>query len=195
MQQKIILLAICAIAAFAIWRPAPRPAFVAAAASSEPTVKPVRQHGGHPGEPAVVYVVGAVRRPGLYRVAQGGRIDDAVRSAGGLLPGADPAAINLAAHVQDGDEIIAPRIGESAPPHSRARSRSAPHKQPYAGVVDVNVASADEIAEVPGIGKTLAARIIEVRERDGVYMTMDELLDVAGMTESRLQKAAPYLRL
>jgi competence protein ComEA len=64
-----------------------------------------------------------------------------------------------------------------------------------AAIVDVNSASAQALASVPGLGAMIAARIVAIREQDGAFTTFDELLDVAGMTESRLARAQPYLRL
>jgi competence protein ComEA len=144
----------------------------------------------------VVYVAGAVRRPGLYRLADGARIDDAIRAAGGERSDADPAAVNLAAHTNDGDEIYVPVVGEATPATRAARTR-APRKRaskPHA-IVNVNTASADLLASVPGIGSTIAARIVQIRDADGAFTTFDELLDVAGITQSRLDRARPYLRL
>ncbi|MFY9720315.1 MAG: helix-hairpin-helix domain-containing protein, partial [Candidatus Cybelea sp.] len=65
---------------------------------------------------------------------------------------------------------------------------------PPDGSVDVNAADAAELAAVPGIGGAVATRIVEVRGRDGSFASLDELLDVAGMTQSRLERARPYLR-
>ncbi|MGA8839702.1 MAG: helix-hairpin-helix domain-containing protein, partial [Candidatus Aquilonibacter sp.] len=144
-----------------------------------------------------VYVAGAVARPGLYRVASGARIDDAVRAAGGLRADADAVEVNLAAHVSDGDEIAVPVLGQ---PSQRAlNTKRTTHSRTRSGktraIVDVNTAPAQALASVPGIGAAIAARIVEIREQDGTYTTFDELLDVAGMTESRLARAQPYLRL
>ena len=143
----------------------------------------------------VVYVAGAVRRPGLYQLRAGARADDAVRSAGGFRADADTAAVNLAAHVADGDEVYVGMLGAPTPRTvSARRSRTKSNKSANI-VVDLNTASTEELARVPGIGATLAARIVDVRERDGAYATFDELLDVAGMTASRLDRAQPYLRI
>ena len=65
---------------------------------------------------------------------------------------------------------------------------------PPEGSVDVNAADAAELAAVPGIGRAIAARIVELREREGAFTSLDELLDVAGMTQTRLERARPYLR-
>jgi competence protein ComEA len=143
-----------------------------------------------------VYVVGAVARPGLYRIGAGARIDDAVRRAGGLRADADPAGVNLAAHAGDGDEIDVPVRGErataAAPRAKRTRGkRTVKTTQP----VNVNDADARQLALIPGIGPAIAARIVAVRDRDGAFTSLDQLLDVAGMTQARLDRAQDFLRV
>jgi competence protein ComEA len=111
----------------------------------------------------------------------------------------------LAARVNDGDEIAAARVGETlalparrTTSRTRTRTRSArtrSAKQPPASPVDVNIADAAALATVPGIGATLASRIVALREQDGRFASFDELLDVAGMTEARLERAQPYLSI
>lgn len=165
--------------------------------SSSPLV-PRHVHRGAAGErgtETVVYVAGAVVNPGLYRLRSSARADDAIRSAGGFRAGADTAAINLAAHVADGDEVYVAVLGAPTTPPRRSHRVRQPAKKTEAAVVDLNAASAEQLATVPGLGKTLAARIVDVRERDGAYANFDELLDVAGMTASRLTRAEPYLRI
>jgi competence protein ComEA len=134
----------------------------------------------------------------LYRVAADARVNDAVRAAGGLRPDADPAGINLAARTNDGDEIAVPLLGQPAQERLNTKrtrpSRSRAAKK-IPAIVDVNTASAQALASVPGIGAMIAARIVQVREEEGAFTTYDELLDVAGMTDSRLARAQPYLRL
>lgn len=143
----------------------------------------------------VVYVAGAVVHPGLYHLHAGARADDAVRSAGGFRSDADTGAVNLAAHVADGDEVFVTVLGAPTPHPTRSRRPRAVSKKGTNIVVDLNTATAEQLATVPGIGATLAARIVEVRERDGAYASFDELLDVAGITASRLQRAEPYMRI
>jgi len=193
---------VLALAALALLHPAPRPALESApaaqASGSTPLAdrrKPRRRR--LPAQTrALVYVVGAVSRPGLYRVPDGARVADAVTAAGGLTSQADAVAVNLAAFVGDGDEVIVPRAGEAAavpPPRMhRARKRRARALPPSA--VDVNSAAADDLAAVPGIGRALAVRIVELRERDGAFDSLDELLDVSGMTDARLERARPFLK-
>jgi competence protein ComEA len=146
-------------------------------------------------ESVVVYVAGAVAKPGLYRLRAGDRYARAVALAGGLSASADPAGVNLAARAADGDEIYVPVAGESArgrAPARHGRRRSA--TPPPASSVDLNAAGADELAAVPGIGHAVAQRIVEMRVREGNFTSIDELLDVAGMTQARLERARPYLQ-
>jgi competence protein ComEA len=197
MTRILIVAAALGLAAFALWHPAPSP--VAAVARASPGARnPAGHHphrgGAEDGAPAVVYVAGAVVRPGLYRVRAGDRAGDAIRMAGGPAPAADPWAVNLAAHVRDGDEIYVPRQGERAAPSVAKRGRRARASPVPAGDVDVNLADAAALERVPGIGRSIAARIVELRERDGPYASLDELLDVAGMTAARLERARPFLR-
>ncbi|MHB8146384.1 MAG: helix-hairpin-helix domain-containing protein [Vulcanimicrobiaceae bacterium] len=194
------IVAAAVVAVLAIWHPAPHPPMVAAAAA-EPHRGPIRHASTKVAATvALVYVVGAVAKPGLYRVPSGGRADDAVRAAGGLLPGADPVGVNLAAHVADGDEIDVPGIGTSpmrTPKASRSKRVAArgPRKRAPLEAVDLNSGDAAALSAIPGIGATIAARIVALREREGPYDSFDELLDVAGMSPARLAHAQPYLIL
>ena len=195
----MVVLGIVVVAGSALWHPAP-PAALRPVAEPSAAVTPriSARHRPRPtAEPALVYVVGAVRRPGLYRIGAGARVDDAVRAAGGLLSGADPAGVNLAAYASDGDEIVVPVFGASVRAASAGKRLRTPRSRSNKthGIVDVNSASAQTLASVPGIGATIAARIVQVREDEGAFTTFDQLLDVAGITESRLERARPYLRL
>jgi competence protein ComEA len=195
---------VLALGAFALWHPAQRPVLVTAGsmpASPDPALgRPAggqfRDRGKRPLDDAlVVYVVGAVRAPGLYRLRSGDRVARAVALAGGLRASADAAGVNLAQRAQDGDEVYVPVAGEM--PRVRAgerRSRRHSSTPPPSGSVDVNRADAAELAAVPGVGRAVAARIVELREREGSFASLDELLDVAGMTQARLERARPYLR-
>ena len=199
MLRYFAILAAVVVAALAIWHPAPRPPMVAAAAA-EPPIHPGKHAPAREApSAALVYVVGAVAKPGLYRIAVSARADDAIRAAGGLRPNADPAGVNLAAHLADGDEVDVPAIGER-PARKRSATRKTQavrghHKAVPAQAIDVNAADANALASVPGIGAGIAARIVALREREGPYDSLDELLDVAGMSAARLQHAQPYLSL
>jgi competence protein ComEA len=199
MTRILIIVAAIGLAAFCLWHPAPSP--IATAAQSSPGAAPLpeRKKGSRradrppAGDAPVVYVAGEVVHPGVYRLRAGDRAGDAIASAGGVDSRAKPWSVNLAAPLRDGDEIYVPRIGEEpAPPAKRTRrSRASPEP---AGDVDVNRAGAAELGGVPGIGRAVAARIVELRDREGPYASLDELLDVGGMTAARLERARPFLR-
>jgi competence protein ComEA len=121
----------------------------------------------------VVSVVGFVVRPGLVTLPAGARVADALAAAGGLLPEADPASVNLAAVVADGQQVTvgvpgAPAAGSDAVPGS-------------AGPLDLNTAGVAELDALPGIGPVLAQRIVDHRTREGPFTSVDQLDDVPGI--------------
>lgn len=124
---------------------------------------------------AYVHVSGAVRAPGLYVVGADARVIDAVSAAGGLADDADASAINLARPVTDGEQLVVPVEGEAPPAGPSAGTGSAP------GLVSVNTADAAALEELPGIGPALAARIIDWRDTEGPFATVDDLLAVSGI--------------
>lgn len=195
-QRIVIGCVIAAIAVLAIWHPAPRPPQIATPVPAAP--RAARPHA--PARPSVlvVYVAGEVTHPGLYRLHPGDRVADAVRLAGGLRSTADPIAVNLAARLNDGDEVAVPAPGapvRAGRRSTRAAVRQRKTREAPAAPVSVNDADAAALALVPGIGPILAQRIVEIRERDGRFASLDELLDVAGMTPARLARANQYLIL
>jgi competence protein ComEA len=206
MIVRIALLAGAAFAlvAFALWHPAPRAA-VQSVSLATPDADPAPFSSGRsrhrhfryaqPAGDLVVYVAGEVRKPGLYHLRLGDRYAKAVALAGGLRPSAQAGGVNLAQLAADGEEIYVPTAGEA--PRTRLREpRTRRHRAspPPEGSVDVNTADAAALAAVPGIGRAVGSRIVELREREGSFASLDELLDVAGMTQSRLERARPYLR-
>lgn len=195
MKRYLPVAAAIVVAALALWHPGRGDRAGFATVAGVPT--PGHRLGAPRPSPtvAVVYVAGAVVRPGLYRLPPGARADDAVRSAGGFRPGADAAAVNLAARVADGDEIVVPRAGDATPKPRARSSRTRRAATPAPASIRLNDAGVDQLARVPGLGPALAARIVAVRETDGAFANLDELLDVNGMTPARLERAAPFLVL
>ena len=211
MIVRIALIAGAALvlAAFALWHPAPRAA-VQSVALVTPNADPDppasggehHRHFRHaaPSGDLVVYVAGEVRKPGLYHLHPGDRYAQAVALAGGFGPSAQAGGVNLAARAADGEEIYVPAAGEASrtslrePRLREARARRHRASPPPDGSVDVNTADAAALGAVPGIGRAVGSRIVELREREGSFASLDELLDVAGMTQSRLERARPYLR-
>jgi competence protein ComEA len=135
-------------------------------------------------EDVVVHVVGAVRSPGLYRLDDGSRVADALALAGGAMPKADLTAVNLAAPLIDGTQVVVPRVGRAqAPATPAAGAPGAP-----AGPIRLNTASADELQEIPGVGPVTAQQIVAFREQNGPFRSVDELDAVPGIGPKRLEQ-------
>jgi competence protein ComEA len=109
------------------------------------------------------YVLGAVASPGVYTLPNGARVQDLVAAAGGALPDADLARVNLAAHLADGQEVYVPRVGETVP-------------LTLGGKVDINVASAEDLHHALGISLTIANRIVAYRAAHGSFTAVSQLL-------------------
>lgn len=134
-------------------------------------------HVSAPSRQLVVDVAGAVRRPGLYHLATGTRIADAVAAAGGATAKADVTLVNLAAPLADGEQVLVPARGVAAAAGG-APSPTAP--------LDLNTASADELDALPGVGPATAQRIIDYRQAHGPFRSIAELEGVPGIGPSKL---------
>lgn len=130
-----------------------------------------------------VHVAGWVRNPGVYELRAGERVIDAIDRAGGPRRGADLNALNLAALVADAQQVLVPRRGAAPPRAGGAVTSSSGEGQK----INVNLATAEELETLPGIGEVLAQRIIEHREKNGPFGSVDQLLEVSGIGESRLE--------
>jgi competence protein ComEA len=131
-----------------------------------------------------VHVVGAVRRPGLYRLREGSRVADAVARAGGAGARADLALVKLAAPVADGQQVVVParvEVGAVAPSGSGAAGSGT-------GPVHLNSATLEQLDALPGVGPVTAQKIIDHRERHGAFRTVDDLDAVPGIGPARLEQ-------
>jgi competence protein ComEA len=131
----------------------------------------------------IVDVVGAVRRPGLYRLAQGARVADALARAGGLTPKADRTLVNLAAPLADGEQVIVPRRVTGAAGSSNSSSSAA-----AAGPVHLNVATLEQLDALPGVGPVTAQKILDYRDKHGAFGSVDELDAISGIGPARLDQ-------
>jgi competence protein ComEA len=197
--------------------------YLGAGASAEPP--PVRVGGAgqeEPGGPAgttpagaaatasgqdaagglYVHVAGAVARPGLYRVPAGSRVAAAVDAAGGPSRRAELAGVNLAAPLQDGQQVVVPvRVrgggggaapgapGAAAPGSAApgAPGAAAPGSVPPGAKLSLSTATVEELDALDGIGPTLAQRIVEYRDAHGGFRSIDELREVEGIGEKRFE--------
>jgi competence protein ComEA len=130
----------------------------------------------------LVDVAGWVRRPGVYEFTEGARVIDAIDAAGGARSGAVLEALNLAAPLTDGTQILVPREGQEGVAPAPVTGGAV-----AGGLVNVNSAIATELEELPGIGEVIAQRIIDYRTENGPFATVDELLDVSGIGDAILE--------
>jgi competence protein ComEA len=124
-----------------------------------------------------VHVVGGVRRPGLYRLPPGSRVADALARAGGTTRRAQTEAVNLAAPVADGEQIVVPRRGAVAPAVNGGSAT---------GPVHLNTATLEQLDALPGIGPVTAQKILDYRKAHGSFGSVDELDAVSGIGPARL---------
>ena len=162
--------------ALLIWVVARNPSGQAVTLRPVPTEKPI-----------VVYITGAVPRPGVYALAQGSRVQDAISAAGGFLADADKTGINLARALEDGEQLdiaytsgSSPVIGTPAPAATEAPSS--------AELININTASEAELITLPGIGHTTALKIIAYRETNGPFANAEDIINVSGIGPGTYQR-------
>jgi competence protein ComEA len=134
----------------------------------------------------VVHVVGAVRRPGLYRLREGSRIADALARAGGSTRKADLTVVNLAAPLSDGVQVVVPRrvpAAAAAAPASAGSSAARP-----SGPVHLNTATLEQLDALPGVGPVTAQKILDYRQENGGFASVDELDAVPGIGPARMEQ-------
>ncbi|WP_226677357.1 helix-hairpin-helix domain-containing protein [Mesobacillus jeotgali] len=129
-------------------------------------------------------IKGAVVNPGVYEINEGGRVVDLIELAGGLAEDADTAVINFASYVQDEMAIYVPRIGENVnavPPVQVGETEGN-------GTVNLNSAGSSELQTLPGIGPAKADAIIEYREMNGPYKSIEDLKEISGIGDKTFEK-------
>jgi competence protein ComEA len=140
-----------------------------------------------PTKKLVIDVVGAVRRPGLYRLGEGARVADAVARAGGPTAKADLESINLAAPIADGQQVLVPRTARSGtaaqggvPPSGTPATPTAP--------VSLSTATLEQLDALPGVGPVTAQKILDYRLEHGAVRSVDELDAIPGIGPARLDQ-------
>lgn len=142
-----------------------------------------RSHPSVARSPMLVHVLGAVTRPGLVELSSGARVVDAIAAAGGLTPEADPAGVNLARAVVDGEQLFVAAVGQAPPVQAGAAGEAGGSVD---GLVHLNTADVAALDTLPRIGPALAQRIIDWREANGPFTSVEQLLEVAGIGDAIL---------
>lgn len=146
------------------------------------------------GKEICVHVAGCVKAPGVYRVAKGSRIDDVVKAAGGFTKSADDTAINLAEVASDGQQVMVPKKSKTgtngsavSASSSKGQSKVPPSSGGSSGLVNINTATSEELQTLSGIGEAKAKKIIDYREQNGSFSSIDDLTNVSGIGEKTLE--------
>jgi competence protein ComEA len=149
-----------------------------------------------PPESALVHVAGAVHEPGVYRLRAGERVKDALERAGGARNGADLNGVNLAAKVADGQQVVVPRRGAAG-----AVAATGTGSSPGAGgaaaqpPVSLNSATAEQLDTLDGVGPATAQKILQWRQQNGGFRSIDDLAEVPGIGPKRLAALRPRVQL
>jgi len=136
----------------------------------------------------VVHVVGQVRQPGLYRLRDGARIADAVHRAGGALRDADLAAVNLAAPLVDGVQVVVPARSPDGASPSAAGESGGGAAGPGGPLVSLSSATVEQLDELPGVGPITAQKIVDYRTEHGPFASVDDLDAVPGIGPTRIEQ-------
>lgn len=179
-----VLVLSAALVSVLVWRSRPQAEPVRPPPVLAPAATAAGSPSAGPGPSLVVAVTGRVRRPGVVTVPAGARVIDALRAAGGPLPGADLAMLNLARKLADGELVV---VGVPGAATGGAGAGAAPGQGTAGadGAVNLNTASLEQLDGLPGVGPVLAQRILDWRATSGPFTSVDQLRDVAGIGESK----------
>ncbi len=149
-------------------------------AGAPPTGQPVTLVPAPTPRQIAVYVSGEVAAPGVYYLPEDSRIQDALAVAGGALETADLQEINLAQFVSDGERLDIPK--------QRPELVIGGNADPQVSVININTASQAQLEALPGVGPTLAQRIITYRSENGRFTRVEDLLKVSGIGSALLER-------
>jgi competence protein ComEA len=184
----VTLINVALLGGFLFWprRPTPTPIEIV---PPQPTPPPQLTATPTPS-PLRVYVTGAVAHPDVYLLAPGSIVKDAIEAAGGASDDADLVGINLAQELGDQQQLYVPSQGETAPPPPITGGEVKPSPGPKAldGKININTATVEELDTLPGIGPAFAQRIIEYRESNGPFMSIEDIVLVSGIGDATFAK-------
>jgi competence protein ComEA len=211
----VIILVIVVIALLILLPDAPKESFsvdttpdlqasqvqTALAQEPEPTAPPVASVP-EPTTKLVIYLTGAVSSPGVYELEAGARLNDVIKDAGGLSEDAARSYLNLAAQLEDGVHVHIPTLteiesGEAARIESSGATaltgmsgESGGSAQAKSVLVNINTADRAELETLPGVGTAIAQRIIDFREKNGAFLSIDQLKEVSGIGDKKFEELA-----
>ena len=165
----------------------------AEASASPPAVATISVESEGGGR-VIVDVAGAVRKPGVYRLASGSRVEDALQRAGGATGRADLSQVNRAAKLEDGRQVLVPARAPATPPGGPAAPAAVATTTP-APPVNLNTATLEQLDGLDGVGPATAQKILDYRQAHGGFGSVDELDQIPGIGEKRMAALREHLRV
>jgi len=157
---------------------------------SEPRGLPIQLHPPPTPRPIQVHVAGAVAQPGVYELLNGSHAQQAIEAAGGPLEGAVLDMVNLASPLEDGQQVYIPIEIDSSP----VIPTSVPDFTRVTGeLINLNTATDAELESLPGIGPSLAQKIVEWRETNGPFLEPEDIIQVSGIGQSKLEQIRDFI--
>jgi competence protein ComEA len=135
-----------------------------------------------------IHITGEVLNPGMYEVEEGARIDDAIKTAGGATENADFNKVNLAYELSDGEKIYIPSIFDEEDEYTVSSN-----EEKTSSKININKATSEELQTITGIGPSLASKIIEYRENNGKFSSIEELKNVSGIGDKKYESIKEYI--
>lgn len=145
-----------------------------------------------------IYIIGEVNNPGVKELDVGARIEDAINSAGGITEYANLNQVNLAYSLEDGEKIYIPNINEKIEEYITKENGVGiieNSKNKVLNKININKATISELTNLPGVGESLAKRIIEYREENGKFKSIEDLKNVSGIGEKKYESLLEYITI
>ena len=152
-------------------------------------------------ELVVVHIAGAVKKPGIVRLPEGSRIEDAIEEANGLTEDADITNINLAYVLEDGTKIRIPSINDEKSDDIDTNyiidsiGKESGKNQTSTKVININTANSEELQNLDGIGPSLASKILEYRNANGKFKKIEDIKNVTGIGDSKYEKIKEHIKV
>lgn len=143
-----------------------------------------------------IHITGEVNSPGVKELDEGSRIEDAINIAGGLTESANISNVNLAYPLEDGQKIYIPNINENTEEYivkENGEGIVEDSKNSSSGRININKADTDQLCELPGVGESLASRIVTYREENGKFKSIEDLKNVSGIGEKKFESLKEYI--
>lgn len=190
-KAVVVIAAVVAVAALARWSPLSGGSEYEIVSEEEQEETAEGEEGDSEAEPSsyvMVHVVGAVNSPGVYSLAEGSRVNDAVEAAGGFTADASTSSANLARELVDGEQIVIYTQEEvDSGTAATASSSSSGSSSSGSSLININTATAEELEELSGIGPVTAQAIIDYRTQNGNFQSIEEIKDVSGIGDAKYE--------